>query len=233
MVIDNNSQDESTEYLKSLDWIDLVERKDEANDSSGGYAHVAALDMGLERCETEYFMSMHSDAFVHKDGWLEWMMSNFLKDDQVVCVGCGKCELTSRTRELIKKLSDFKTLKRKILRTPDPDGIYRYYNRTVATIYKKETLVEQKLNFMLGRDKGYTAGKKLYFELKDRGFKTVELSDSAMKDYIWHLAHATQVINKQEFNIRGKTQKKIIKRINKIWNTDQVRKILQDDSLDK
>jgi GT2 family glycosyltransferase len=70
LVIDNDSRDASTDYLRGLDWIELVERTDPANDASGGYAHAAALDAGLARCRTPYFMAMHSDTVVHADGWL-------------------------------------------------------------------------------------------------------------------------------------------------------------------
>src|SRR5210317_2109543 len=70
IVVDNDSQDESLEYLKSLDWIRLIERRAGANEPGGGYAHAAGLDLGLENCNTEFFVSMHSDTFVRKDNWL-------------------------------------------------------------------------------------------------------------------------------------------------------------------
>ena len=65
IVVDNNSQDESLEYLKGLRWIRLIER-DTTGDNGGGYSHGAALQKGLENCDTEFFVSMHSDTFVLK-----------------------------------------------------------------------------------------------------------------------------------------------------------------------
>ena len=47
IVIDNASNDESLDYLKSLDWIRLIER-DTKNDESGGHSHALALQLGLE-----------------------------------------------------------------------------------------------------------------------------------------------------------------------------------------
>ncbi len=76
IVIDNNSADGSLEYLRGLKWIRLIER-DTQNDIGGGQAHAAALDMGLTNCRTEFFISMHSDTFVHKAGWLEELVGYF------------------------------------------------------------------------------------------------------------------------------------------------------------
>ena len=233
LVIDNDSQDESTEYLKSLDWVEFIERKDKINDSSGGYAHAAALDMGLEHCDTEFFMAMHSDTFVHTNHWLANLMEHFNNDPQTACVGGGKCELTAPWREFLKKMTDFRTFKRKLLRTPDPIGKHRYYNRTVCNIYRTDILKKENLSFLMDREKGLTVGKKLYFELVDRGYKTVEQSDCVMKKYLWHLAHATQVVNADEYNLRNRTLRKTRQLQEKIMNFEQVQHIISDETLDK
>lgn len=232
LVIDNDSQDESTEYLRSLNWIKFVSRTEKTNDSSGGYAHAAALDLGLSLCQSDYFMAMHSDTFVHHPSWLSGMMKYFQKDPAVACVGAGKCELNSPLNDFFKKLTDFKALKRRWHAEPDPLGHHRYYNRTVCSIYRTEILRKENLSFLMDRDKGLTVGKKLYFELVDRGYPTIELPDSHMRKYIWHLAHATQVINPGEFNIRGRTRQKTLRLLDRIMNSPQVRQIMHDDSLD-
>ena len=232
VVVDNDSRDESLEYLKSLDWIELIERADKANDDSGGYAHAAALDMALAGCDTEFFASMHSDTFVHKDGWLGELMKYF-EQDNTACVGGGKVELVPRWRKLLKKYTDFKTFKHRLLRTPDPLGIYRYYNRTVCSIYRTYILKKENLSFLMYRDKGLTVGKKLYFELVDKGYNTFELPDKVMNRYIYHLAHATQTVNPEFDNIRGRTRRKTNRLIKKIYNSPEVQDILKDDSLDK
>jgi hypothetical protein len=233
VVVDNDSRDESLEYLKSLSWVELIERNEKKHDSSGGYAHAAALDLALSECDTEFFASMHSDTFVHKEGWLGELMGNF-EDGQTACVGGGKVELTGEWRKFLKKCTDFKTFKRKLLRTPDPLGMYRYYNRTVCSIYRTDILKKENLSFLMDREKGLTVGKKLYFELVDRGYRTVELPDRFMKRYLYHLAHATQVINPDEFkNIRSRTRRKTNKLIKKIWNSSKVQEIINDSSLDK
>lgn len=232
VVIDNNSQDQSLQYLKTLEWIDLVQR-DTENDISGGYAHAAAMDQGLRNCDTEFFISMHSDTFVKKDNWLTELISHFNNNKNISCVGSGKIELTPKWRTWLKKATDLRTFKRKLLRVPDPLGKFRYYNRTICCLYRTDILHRQNLSFLADREKGLTSGKKMYFELLDQGYKTVELSPEIMAGYIIHIAHATQVINPGEFTLRNKTKRKCHRLVNKIMSLDLVRDILADDNLDR
>ena len=85
----------------------------------------------------------------------------------------------------------------------------------------------------MDRNKGLTSGKKLYFELVDRGYETKELRSSLMGQYVIHLAHATQVVNPSEFKLRGKTVRKCNRLVSKVMSSEMVRSIIEDDSLDK
>jgi len=232
IVVDNDSQDESLGYLKSLNWIRLIERHAEAGELGGGYAHAAGLDLGIENCDTEFFVSMHSDTFVRKDNWLSDLISYFDNNENITCVGSGKIELTPKWRILLKKTTDFRTIKRKILREPDPLGKFRYYNRTICCVYRTDVLRRERLSFLMDRDKGLTGGKKLYFELVDRGYKTIELPSSVMSQFVCHLAHATQVVNPQEFTLRRKTVRKCNRIVDKVMASEAIQNILIDDSLD-
>lgn len=232
IVVDNDSNDESLDYLKSLGWIRLIERNTKG-DLEGGYSHAAALDLGLVSCNTEFFISMHSDTLVQKQNWLTDLIGYFDNDKNISCVGSGKIELTPRWQILLKKATDIRTFKRKLLQEPDPVGKHRYYNRTICCLYRTDILNREKLSFLMDRDKGLTSGKKLYFELLERGYKTIELSPSLMGRYVAHLAHATQVINQGEFTLRKKTIRKCNRLIDKIMSSAEFRSILTDDSLDK
>ena len=231
IVIDNDSNDKSLDYLKSLGWIRLIER-DTKDDIKGGYSHAAGLDLGLGSCNTEFFVSMHSDTFVQKANWLGDLIGYFDNDKNISCVGAGKIELAPRWRTLLKKATDIRTFKRKLLGEPDPAGKHRYYNRTICGLYRTDILKSEKLSFLMDRENGLTSGKKLYFELLDRGYKTVELPDSVMGRYVIHLAHATQVINREEFDLRKKTIRKYSKLVDKVMSSAEVQSILNDDSLD-
>ena len=176
---------------------------------------------------------MHSDTFVQKQDWLTDLISYFDDDENVACVGSGKIELTAKWRVLLKKATDLRTFKRKIIREQDPVGKFRYYNRTICSLYRTDILRREKLSFGMDQDKGLTGGKKLYFELVDRGYKTIELTPSVMGRYIIHLAHATQAINPQEFTLRKKTIRKCHRLVNKVMTSATVQSILTDDSLDQ
>ena len=70
IVIDNDSQDESLKYLKSLKYITLIERKKKQDDTPS-LSHARALDLALEKVTTPYVLSMHTDTFVkHPDPFL-------------------------------------------------------------------------------------------------------------------------------------------------------------------
>ncbi len=235
IVVDNDSADDSLAYLKSLKWIRLIER-DTSSDppgGSGGYAHAAGLDVGLKNCDTEFFVSMHSDTFIKKEDWLTDLIRYFDSNEKTACVGSGKIELTPKWRSLLKKATDIRTFKRKLLHEPDSIGKYRYYNRTICCIYRTDILKREKLSFGMDQNIGLTGGKKLYFELVDRSYKTVELPSSVMGRYIIHLAHATQIVNIEHFNLRKKTVKKYNKFAKEVLMSDIMQNILQDESLDK
>lgn len=233
IVVDNGSNDESLEYLKHLSWIRLIERPSKPGQTGGGYAHAAGLDLGLQSCNTEFFVSMHSDTFVRKENWLTDLTSYFDSDQNVACVGSGKVELTPKWRVVLKKATDLRTFKRRLLREPDPIGKYRYYNRTICCIYRTDILQCENLSFLMDRDKGLTGGKKLYFELVDRGYRTVELPSSVMGRYVYHLAHATQVVNPAEFTLRKRTIRKCNRLVDRVMSSATVQSIITDDSLDR
>ncbi|MBN2270691.1 MAG: glycosyltransferase family 2 protein [Sedimentisphaerales bacterium] len=232
IVVDNDSKDESVDYLRGLKWIRLIERRTDG-DISGSRSHSAALQLGYENCDTEFFVSMHSDAFVHRDDWLADLIAYFAGDERTACVGSGKLELTPRWRVLLKKATDWRTFKRRLLRTPDPFGQFRYYNRTICCLYRTEVLRKEGLSFLTNEEKGLTSGKQLYFDIVDRGYKTVELPTSVMSRYVIHLAHATQVVNPQEFALRKRTVKKCNRYAKKVMSSPTMQGIITDDSLDR
>lgn len=164
------------------------------NDPIGGYAHSYALDLAFENCSTEYFVSMHSDTFINKQGWLTKLVSHI---------------------------------------DNDPTGKCRYYNRTICCLYRTANIKKEKVNFTVGREVGLTAGKKLHFDLADKGYNFIKLHPKKLGEYVIHLAHATQAINSSEFSLRKKTVNKCSRLIEKAMSDGVIKNILEDDSLDK
>lgn len=232
IVVDNDSRDESLEYLKSLKWIRLLERQTK-DDGTGSRSHSAALELGYQNCGSEFFVSMHSDAFAHRDNWLTDLIGYFGADERIACVGSGKLEMTSKWRILLKKATDLRTFKRKLLREPDPMGRYRYYNRTICCLYRTGILRNENLSFLTDEERSLTSGEKLYFELVDRGYPTVELPPAVMGRYVMHVGHATQVVNIKEFAIKKRTVKKAERFIAKAISLPAIQSVIADDSLDR
>ncbi|MFA5422482.1 MAG: glycosyltransferase [Phycisphaerae bacterium] len=233
IVVDNDSADESLEYLRGLKWIKLIERKSRPDEPGGGYAHAAALDLAMDNCNTEFFVSLHSDVFVKRAGWLGDLVRYFNNDEKIACVGTGKIELQSDWLIWLKENLDFKAAKRKLFREPDPLQRFRYFNRTIYSIYRTDVLRRERLNFLMGKKKGMTAGRKLYFDLLDRGYKTVELPQKVVKQYVVHLAHATQAVNPQEFLLRKRTLAKYKRQLEKVTSSELFAGMMTDTSLDK
>ncbi|MGA1443260.1 MAG: glycosyltransferase family 2 protein, partial [Methylophilaceae bacterium] len=63
IVIDNDSKDDSTKYLRSLNWIELIERKG-IKGEGGPMSHARALDLALTKVTTPFVIAIHTDTFV-------------------------------------------------------------------------------------------------------------------------------------------------------------------------
>jgi hypothetical protein len=233
IVVDNDSRDESLNYLKSLPWIRLIDRKFEDCELTGSEAVGSAYDMALKECNTEFFVALHTDTFVRTQNWLTELIKYFGNTEEIACVGSGKIELKPQWQITLKKVTDFGMLKRKIMRDPALKGKFRYHNRTICSVYRTAVLKQNNLSFMPNKAKGLTAGRGLYFDLVDNGHKTVELPSKIMKKYAIHLDHATQAINPNEFTLRKKTVRKCNRIIEKIMSSQITKDILADDSLDR
>lgn len=230
IVIDNDSQDASVDYLRGLPWIRLIERRN-ANDAGGGDAHGAALDLALSECRTEFFVSLHSDSIVRRPGWLGDLIGHF--GPQTACVGSGKLELRPLWQQWLHDIFDFRMHVRRLFRAPDPMGRYRYYNRSICCLYRTVILHRERLSFLMKRDNGLAVGQQLYFELVDRNYPTVELLPAAMARYVVHLGHVTPPVVVSNRYERQMTERKYQWRIDRVMNEPWVKEILQDDSLDR
>ena len=84
-VVDNDSQDDSVAYLRSVEWINLIERVPETGEV-GRYSHAAALDCVLNVIETRYILCIHTDTFIF-DGALVPYLVNEISRQGAVAAG--------------------------------------------------------------------------------------------------------------------------------------------------
>jgi hypothetical protein len=232
IVVDNDSADESLEYLRSLGWIRLIERPHKAGEPRGSFDEGSALDLGLAKRDTEFYVVMHSDTIVTRAGWLGELICYFEDDAGIACVGTGKLELTPQWLQWLKKITDVKALKRRILGSAAEKAKARYHNRSICCLYRTEILKKEGLSFLKGRELSLTTGQGLYFDLLDRSYRTVELKPSLMLQYVTHLTHATQAVNPEEFTIGPRDRRRYNKHMRRLTASGLMNELLNDDSLD-
>ncbi|MCP4178236.1 MAG: glycosyltransferase family 2 protein [bacterium] len=228
IVVDNNSDDASLEYLRTVPWIKLIERP--GVELSGSMAQGTALDLGLKECNTEFFLGMHTDTFVHRYDWLSWLINEIKRKKNTACAGSGKLDLKPKWQVLLKKYTDYKKWIRE-LKSDNPDK-KKFYIRAICAIYSTEILLKENLSFSMEVKNGMTCAQEMYVQMLKRGYNTNSISDFKMSEYVYHLAHATMVLN-PEFRVRDKTQKNCKKKMEKILNTKEIQQVMEDNSLDR
>lgn len=233
IAIDNDSgeDDESLSYLRSLKWIELIERKSVPNESPGA-SHAAALDMALEKVTTPYVMSIHTDTFVLRHDWLDYLLEQIHMDDNIAGIGSWKLEVKPTWKKVLKKVEYMiqyviYPLVGKELIT-DGKGRHFHYLRSHLALYRTDILRKYRVSFGAGEE---TAGKILHKTLVDHGHEMVFIPSEKLMRYVIHLNHATMILNPQ-MGSRKKTIRKGSSRIQNILKNIQAEKILADDSLD-
>ena len=254
IVIDNDSQDESLDYLKKLTWIELIERK-KAPDDNPSLSHSRALDLALERVNTPYVLSIHTDTLCKDPRWIDVLLAEIQKESIIAGVGSWKLENKPSIIKCLGKTLEYqwrlgyyrlvgKTGKAKDIENQKQSGYYRllgetdyvldenrkgyYYLRSHCALYRMDLIKRMNLTFSDGSD---TAGKVMHKKLVDRGYKMVFLPSGFLCRYLVHLNHATMVLH-PELGSGKKTIRKGLKRFKKELKALNADQILMDNSLD-
>ena len=135
LVVDNNSNDESLEYLRQLEWITLLER--DTDGESGPQMHAKALDMAMEYVDTEYVMIMHTDTIVLNSSWLDFMLEKIRRSDNIAAVGSWKLEHVPAVKAFFKR---WETAIRRMLGRKVLDR--EHYFRSHCALYKSAAVRE-------------------------------------------------------------------------------------------
>lgn len=233
IVIDNDSQDASLEYLRRLSWIELIERKAIAGEEPSA-SHSAALDLALERVTTPYVLSIHTDTLVKHPRWLEFLLAQIETNANVAGVGSWKLEAKPFWRKLLKQCEHhlqyiYYHLQGKTHHGLEGVGKNYYYLRSHCALYRADLLKKFNLHFS---DGDMVAGKALHKGLQAAGYKLIFLPSEILIQYIEHINHATSVLN-PSLSTREKSVIKGMRRIEQSLARMNAKAILQDDGLDK
>lgn len=192
-VVDNDSADESTEYLRSLDWINFIERKPEVGES-GFMAHGRALDMVLERASTEYLFLLHTDTFVHDPAIFELMLNKCRENGTVIAVGCvdqiyrGQIRIVWR---LVTRYLKHHARRLKIalgLKSRPPKPYREEYVKSFCSLWNIKIIKQHGWSFAMDN-------KIPSYAIQDRlcefGYKTAYLPARKMFQYLDHIEAGT------------------------------------------
>ncbi|MCE4057829.1 glycosyltransferase [Pseudomonas sp. Au-Pse12] len=165
-VVDNDSRDASSDYLRSLDWIRLIERQPSAPEA-GNLAHGRALDLALEQVETEYLFLLHSDTFIYDPRIFSVMLKQCGAHPRVAAVGCLEQLDRGVLRSAWRRVSRFgKHYTRRGLRSlgvqaREPKPYKETHLKSFCTLWNARLIKQHGLHFQMDqRNPGY--------ELQDR-----------------------------------------------------------------
>ena len=232
LVIDNDSQDESLEYLRSLSWINLIERKAVPGESPV-MSHSRALDLGLECVTTPYVLSIHTDTLVKNKDWLHFLIKEMLKRPTIAGVGSWKLESKPLWRQLLKNVERFAqriyfSVKGESKHGLEGVGKNYYYLRSHCALYRMDVLRELNLHFT---DGDMVAGKYLHKRIVEESYEMIFIPSDILIHYLEHINHATTVLN-PELSTREKSVVRGMRRIENSLKRLQADAVMSDAELD-
>ncbi|HVE44991.1 MAG TPA: glycosyltransferase [Gammaproteobacteria bacterium] len=218
IVIDNDSQDDSSDYLRSLTGIQLIERTAVPGESPV-QAHARALDLALASVETPFVLSIHTDTLVKHPKWLPFLLSYIEHNTNIAGVGSWKLESKPWWRRCLKSIEHYIQLGmyRLIGRTQHGlagVGKNYYYLRSHCALYRTDLLRQHGLYFGSG---DMVAGKDMHQKLVALGYQMLFLSSDVLIQYVEHINHATTVLN-PSLSTRQKSVAKGLQRIQKAFS---------------
>ncbi|OGT52210.1 MAG: hypothetical protein A3E84_02595 [Gammaproteobacteria bacterium RIFCSPHIGHO2_12_FULL_42_13] len=233
IVIDNDSRDDSVSYLRTLTWIELIERPSIPGESPV-QSHSRSLDLALARVTTSYVLSIHTDTLVKHPTWLEFLITEMERSPKIAGVGSWKLECKPYWQLALKSIESkvqqvYYQLIGKTKHSLQGVGENHYYLRSHCAMYRTALLKKLNLHFS---DGDTVAGKAMHKGLVDAGYDMVFLPPAVLVHYLEHINHATVVLN-PELSSRHKSVTKGLRRIKKTLASLDADKILQDVQLDR
>jgi glycosyltransferase involved in cell wall biosynthesis len=221
VVVDNASDDASrvtAEGAAEQGLIDLITREDAKNE--GAPDHGAALDAGLAATKTPFLLTLDSDAWARREGWLTSFVEAL--GDKASHAGARKFPGGK-----IKQFWD------RVRGRPDrPEASYV---RPCHAIYRMAPLVDNGLSFMPHQrpdGRWQTTGERLHERLVELGHEPIFMPHAEVERLVGHLRHATFVINAEQFpTLRQRAKARGEEQIRAWLESNEATSILEGSSI--
>lgn len=237
IVVDNGSQDDSLAWLRSLPWIRLLERPEEG---PGNWpANVfTAWDLGIRHATGEYFLTMHSDVFVLRSGWLDPLLREIRHDDAVAGAGVWKLRRQNPLYALQKQIFYYPVKKLKYFLGLRQDAAWKsgHFPRDFCALYRKTVILENNLSFLPDPSRGYPydrgGGHSIARKIWDYGGITRMVGVAEMLSRIAHVAHGTAGARSDKKLRHKRNQTLAEDRVKALRRQEWFNALLNDASLD-
>jgi hypothetical protein len=232
IVVDNGSKDDSIDYLRSLDWIRLIERPDEVH-TNWPLNVFTAWDLGARESDSEYYVTMHSDVFIKSDDWLDPFLREIDRDSSIAASGAWKLVLENPLYAFQKRAIGLITAKIKSLYGPKRNVRWKegHYPRDYCAMYRRDVLIKHDLTFRpingCGGG-GYSIAKQIW----NAGYEMGMIPVREMDRQLFHVAHGTAAVAPEKPLNHQRAQKKVERRVGDLFNQEWIKAIEADTSLD-
>ena len=233
IVVDNGSRDESLDYLRGLDWILLIERPGESQ-ANWPPNFFSALDTGFRHAKGDYFVSMHADTFVKRDGWLDPFLREFDRNPNVAAAGGWKLTVENPLYALQKRVLGYATYRVKRLLGGRKRHIHwkqGHYPRDYCAVYRRDAVRKHKLTFKLVN--GWSGGgESIAEQIRAAGHALAIIPIRELDKYLAHVAHGTAATKVGKPLTHRSGQAKLEKRMANLFREQWVLDLLNDSTLD-
>lgn len=232
LVVDNGSRDESLDYLRSLDWIRLIERPHESPDNWPMNVFTA-WDRGIREATGELFLCMHSDVFVLRDDWLDPLLREIDAGRNRAASGAWKLELENPLYQLQKRAVGYATARIKQLfgRRKRVSWRQGHYPRDFCALYRRKVILDGNMTFrpIHGQGGGYSIAKQLW----DAGYEVGMVPVREMAACVVHVAHGTAAVRPEKRLNHRRSQRKVEEKVGSLFDEPWFQEIENDEALDR
>jgi glycosyltransferase involved in cell wall biosynthesis len=233
IVVDNGSRDRSLDYLRSLDWIRLIERPGEVH-TNWPENVFTAWDRGLQEATGEFYVTMHSDVFVRRDGWLDPLLREIERSERNAATGSWKLDLENPVYAWQKRVVGYAaaTARSWVGLGKPAQWQLQNYPRDYCAMYRRRVLLAHGLTFR-GINNYTGGGYSIARQIWDAGYETPIFSVREMAQSVFHVAHGTAAIAPEKRLRHARKQRQTERKVARLLCSDWIQDLQGDDRLDQ